>query len=146
MGATNFYTRYEVLRTLTWEKVRLKKFPKTLWKSQLSTKWNVIKFSCFFPGHEMKSPSKYKRQIFCKELMSCDLCSGGFFHHLRRGTKEPQEYPKKAWGDKNRRVVRKIYLCDMVHSPTPSLHSHQILHHVPGKGDKKSLGSVLHST
>lgn len=72
--------------------------------------------------------------------MSCALCSGGFFHHMRRGTKEPQEYPKKAWRDKeNRGVVRQIYLCDMVHSPTPSLHSHQILHHVPGKGDKKVI-------
>jgi len=59
---------------------------------------------------------------------------------MRRGTNEPQEYPKKAQGCKeNRGIVRKIYLCDMVHSPIPSLHSHQILHHVPEKGGRKVI-------
>lgn len=71
--------------------------------------------------------------------MSCALCSRGLCHHIRRGTNEPQEYPKKAQGYKENRLVRKIYLCDMVHSPTPSLHSHQILYRVPEKGGKEVI-------
>lgn len=49
---------------------------------------------------------------------------------------------------KDRETVSKIYLCDMVHSPAPSFHGHQILHHAPKieHSKKKSLGIILNST
>lgn len=57
-----------------------------------------------------------------------------------RFLKEPLGRPK------DREIISKIYQCDMVHSPAPSFHGHQILHHAPKIEHSKKSHWELFST